>query len=487
VVDSHASQTRPPRAKAQGSRHRSSSASFTLHASRLPHINVHHHNHHTSEQTSRSAKSALQPSTWRTVVGRLVGLPTTRTVFSSTRWMRVGHSATRHAISYLSNSQLALEQHECASSPTASDYCPCDRSFSTKEALQQHECQSRQQEHDTPEPKANIEDVSRLFERTSLHHPPSTEETLQQHERNLPAHLTTLDHQQHECDSPAHQATINCKYCDGSFPTMKALHQHRCPLPTHRNKSSRERSNRLSSTELAFQQHERDLSASQATIGCKYCPGSFSTLNALHQHRCGLPTREVTPDLEPSRQTTPSENDSPATSFAFDRSFPDHPHQHERDSPAHASVKPWSLQPAKHEEVLELIHPVLSVEFFKANGFDDCTRHHDTHIMGYFTCSNKACPKDMWSSKMIALTIRLYSGKRCNAVVWHQRCKKCQSFGEPELEESYAERIAYRLKVWFIKPYEKIDYLPGDPFPHKRHLCEGCKNGHCPIDQWDKS
>lgn len=80
---------------------------------------------------------------------------------------------------------------------------------------------------------------------------------------------------------------------------------------------------------------------------------------------------------------------------------------------------------------------------------------------------------------MIALTIRLYSGKRHNAVVWHQRCRECETFGQPTLDDTYAERIAYRLKVWFRIPVEPVVYVAADTEPHEVGLCEGCKNRHC--------
>jgi len=349
-----------------------------------------------------------------------------------------------------SNNQLALEQHECMSPATTSGDEVCRQTIPSDEASPLHAQDThlielqRQKKRDNPQ--ADFEVVLRLLERTL----------------------------------PNHQAKNDCKYCPRSFPTTTALHQHRCDSPTPETAPERETSHPSALSEIASPASTH-ATASIATFACKYCERLFPTTVTLHQHRCEPPTYGTTSDRKTSHQSTSTEHSLPASPITSDRSFSEH------HLPAHALSSPWSLQPARHEEVAELIHPVLSVEFFEASGFDDCTKHHDTHIMGYFTCTNKACRKDNWSSRMIALTIRLYSGKRYNAVVWHQRCKKCQTFGQPTLEESYAERIAYRLKVWFGKPHETIDYFPGDPFPHKRWLCEGCKNGHCPIGALDKT
>jgi hypothetical protein len=356
-----------------------------------------------------------------------------------------------------SNSQLALEQHECAPPPTANGDDVCRETLLSEDASHQHQ---HQHEHDTPDPQANIEKVSRLFEQTSLHHQPAFDGGYS------PAHLATLDqgtdnlllstevaHQQHKRDSLAHHAKIDCKYCSRSFPTTAALHQHRCDSPTP--EASSETDSPVST----------DSTASPATIVCKYCPRSFSTTTALHQHRCEQPTYGTTSDRKRSH---------PARASTFDRHV-----LRQGALDQHASVKPWSLQPAFHDEVVELIHPVLSMSFFEASGFEDSIESYDTHIMGRFTCTDVACRTDGWSSKLVALTIRLYSGKRYNAVVWHQRCRKCNGFGRPKLDDTYAMRVAYRLRVWFGKPVKKVHYREGDSTPHESELCEGCKNGHC--------
>jgi hypothetical protein len=371
------------------------------------------------------------------------------------RRMRVGHSTTYEICNQSSNSQLAPQQHKCAPPPTANGYEVCRKTLLSEDASHQH-----QHESDTPDPQANVEDVSRLFERASLHHQTAFNGGYS------PAHLTTLDqgtdnlllstemaHHQHKRDSLAHQAKIDCKYCSRSFPTTATLYQHRCDSPTP--EASSETDSPVSTDSTASP-------ASPATIVCKYCDRSFSTTVTLHQHRCEQPTY-TTSDRRTRHQASLS---------TFDSSFSD------GDAPSQPT--PWSLQPAFHDDVSQLLHPVLSVEFFEASGFHDCIELHDTHILGRFTCTNMACRKE-WSSQLVALTIRLYSGKRYNAVVWHQRCRSCEHLGLPTLDDTYAERVAYRLKVWFRKPVEPVYYSARKTAPHEFELCEGCKNRHCKI------
>jgi hypothetical protein len=62
-----------------------------------------------------------------------------------------------------------------------------------------------------------------------------------------------------------------------------------------------------------------------------------------------------------------------------------------------------------HDDVSQLLEADgLLVEFHATGGFQDCVESYDTNIMGRFNCSYAACPVQKWSSKMIAITIRLY-------------------------------------------------------------------------------
>ncbi|KAI1326441.1 zinc-binding domain-containing protein [Xylariaceae sp. FL0255] len=149
----------------------------------------------------------------------------------------------------------------------------------------------------------------------------------------------------------------------------------------------------------------------------------------------------------------------------------------------------WSMWPSKHAEVSRLLdEDNLHFQFHHQDDEETAINSYDTNIMAVFQCRNPTCLNDSWSSRQVAITIRLYSGKRYNARVYHQHCLKCYSMSKPILDDSYAERVAYRLKKWSgivdlnPPPYKK----KGGP-PHEKEHCEGCKAGHCLGSNWRQS
>ncbi|PYH80265.1 hypothetical protein BO82DRAFT_355640 [Aspergillus uvarum CBS 121591] len=144
--------------------------------------------------------------------------------------------------------------------------------------------------------------------------------------------------------------------------------------------------------------------------------------------------------------------------------------------------KPWSMYPALHEQVQALLDDEGLHFIFHTNDEDvGVVRHYDTRVMGRFVCHNASCQTGGWSSKIIAITVRLYSPREYNARVYHQHCRDCGSISRPVLDESsYTERITYRLKKWSGIRQSKPEYSQGHSRrPHSRGLCEGCKAGHC--------
>lgn len=140
----------------------------------------------------------------------------------------------------------------------------------------------------------------------------------------------------------------------------------------------------------------------------------------------------------------------------------------------------WSIHPELHGDVSRLLaEDELHLSFHRNDSTNDCTKDYDTNIMGRFSCRNEACTASGWSSKKISITIRLYSGGRYNARVYHQRCQQCNTLSHPWLDESYAERVAYRLKKWHGVEMEVPGYVGSNRRPHHRALCEGCRAGHC--------
>lgn len=140
----------------------------------------------------------------------------------------------------------------------------------------------------------------------------------------------------------------------------------------------------------------------------------------------------------------------------------------------------WSMFPSKHDSVTRLL--ALDGLQFTFHDLDDdvgCVKNYNTNIMGRFKCYNNKCSSDGWSSKQIAIYIRMYEGNEYNAQVYHQQCKACKFVGKPIVDDSYAERISYRLKKWSGIDQELPVFSEGSKGPHQNALCEGCKAGHC--------
>ena len=216
----------------------------------------------------------------------------------------------------------------------------------------------------------------------------------------------------------------------------------------------------------ALQQHQRDSPAHAITFDCETCNRSFQSEEALQQHQQDSPAHAITFDCETCNRSFQSEEAL---------------QQHLQNSSAHYPEETWSIHPSLHGHVSRLLQADnLFFEFHQANEYDNYIKEYDTHIMGRFVCNSGACLSKQWSSKKVAITIRLYHDKKYNAVVWHQHCQDCDSLGRPILNDTYAERVAYRLKKWSGMDTKK-PYYPGKKRgpPHQYDLCEGCKNGHC--------
>jgi hypothetical protein len=145
-------------------------------------------------------------------------------------------------------------------------------------------------------------------------------------------------------------------------------------------------------------------------------------------------------------------------------------------------AKGWSMYQSLHNDVSDLLHEHnLFFSFHEKDDDRSCLKEYDTNIMGRFTCRKPACPANGWSSKRVAITIRMYSDKRYNARVYHQYCKSCGTPSKPDLDDSYAERVAYRIKRWCGVKMVAPPYTVKRGPPHRKDLCEGCKQGHCSM------
>ena len=135
--------------------------------------------------------------------------------------------------------------------------------------------------------------------------------------------------------------------------------------------------------------------------------------------------------------------------------------------------------PSLHQAVAEAVSNDIPSTWFKKKGNKGASSHeYSTNVMGKFRCNTEGC-KD-WSSKTVAILIRGYPGNGYHAVVFNQRCKTCDCLGILTLDEdSYVERMAYRLKRWAGVHMERPVYREKSGPPHERALCEGCKRGYC--------
>jgi len=123
---------------------------------------------------------------------------------------------------------------------------------------------------------------------------------------------------------------------------------------------------------------------------------------------------------------------------------------------------------------------IHSTWFSKKGGDKDCNNKYSTNVMGKFRCNNDGCPNRGCGSKKVTILIRGYPENGYNAVVFNQRCMSCNGLGTLTLDEnSYVERVAYRLKKWAGVRMEEQYYTEKVGPPHKRELCEGCKGGYC--------
>jgi hypothetical protein len=144
------------------------------------------------------------------------------------------------------------------------------------------------------------------------------------------------------------------------------------------------------------------------------------------------------------------------------------------------SRNPWSLHPSRHSDVLRLLQGSgLSFDFYDIDDPFKSTREYDTNVMGRFPCWNTRCISKGWSSKMIPVTIRLYHDSRYNVRVYNQRCQECGRTSRPRLDDSYAERVVYRLRKWSGLEVEPPFFSGEHNGPHLTAFCEGCRTGRC--------
>ena len=143
----------------------------------------------------------------------------------------------------------------------------------------------------------------------------------------------------------------------------------------------------------------------------------------------------------------------------------------------------WSMYSEMHDKVSQLLEDEnLHFTFHDFDNEANSIRSYDTNITGRFNCHNQNCRSSGWHSMRIAITIRMYRKEQYNVRVYYQRCKSCNRLSKPILDDTYAERVAYRLKKWSGVDLEPPAFSGESKGPHEKSLCEGCKAGHCSED-----
>jgi hypothetical protein len=139
--------------------------------------------------------------------------------------------------------------------------------------------------------------------------------------------------------------------------------------------------------------------------------------------------------------------------------------------------------PSLHQDVVNAVSDKMAPpKFYRYPDSTDSAANntYSTNVMGTFKCTNITCSNEGWGSKKVAILISGYPKGCYNAVVFNQRCKSCEMLGNLTLdEESYVDRVAYRLKKWAGITMERSYVNSEQGPPHESTLCEGCKRGVC--------
>jgi hypothetical protein len=145
--------------------------------------------------------------------------------------------------------------------------------------------------------------------------------------------------------------------------------------------------------------------------------------------------------------------------------------------------------PNLHEEVCSTVSSEVGTPWFNSRpNQESSTQEYSTFIMAKFTCPNRNCDSIGWGSKKVAIVIKRYRLNGYHADVFNQRCKKCEQLGTMEIdEESYVQRVAYRLEKWagVHQTVARGQWKEHRGPPHRHDLCEGCKQGVCKQDRDD--
>jgi hypothetical protein len=279
---------------------------------------------------------------------------------------------------------------------------------------------------------------------------------------------------QHEEDSPKH-GTFDCKACKRSFSSQDALTQHQNDSPVHQR--SRRDSVTASATPVPFTQYVPLLSSTSSNVPSATHDGQRSRHTATENgsHTNSTFDTNYIPLEDTLQALTISDVNTTTARPKIGRA---------RVAKLQKETRTSFTFPELHQRIAEAVAPAITSTWFNSNTKAHAEKEKDTNVIGKFTCVNDRCGKDGWSSGLVAIWIRGYDRNGYNAIVFNQRCKSCDWLGCLKMDEqSYVERIEYRLKKWAgvrdeESTFSRHKLLRG---PHEREHCEGCKAGHCGL------
>ena len=283
---------------------------------------------------------------------------------------------------------------------------------------------------------------------------------------------------QHEENSPKHAETFGCKPCNRSFCSLDALGQHQDGSPAHRK--PRKDSVESSVTPVSFTPYVPLLFSTSSnvhsTIRNRRRSGYAQTKNTSHTNSTfDLPFSVLESQMQ---ALTIPDSQTSIVAPKIDRAHINTPQEETRT---------FFTFPELHQKIAEAVVPTIAPPWFNPDTEAHFGTEHETNVMGKFSCENKRCRKSQWSSQVVAVWIKGYPHNGYNAIVYNQRCKSCDRLGSFKLDEqSYVERIAYRLKRWAGVRVELPPFSGQSRGPHESKHCEGCKAGHCSRadDSW---
>ncbi|KAI0968975.1 zinc-binding domain-containing protein [Xylaria arbuscula] len=277
-----------------------------------------------------------------------------------------------------------------------------------------------------------------------------------------------------------------CVPCGRSFVDSKALRSHLLSSPAHDFKC--EVCGKRCHSEGGLQQHM--LSLGHAPSKCDVCNKSFGSDEALRQHMRDSPAHSTSLKCDLCNKLFGSEEalnqhvrDSPAHAVSLEYDTRDKSQEvlQQRKQSAKANrrqtMENWKQRffPELHPRVVEAVSDDIDSTWFTERKSDD--RIYKTFVMARFECTR--CSKT-WRSGRVTIVIRGYTGNGYNAEVFNQHCDSCNTLGTMTLDEdSYVERVVYRLKVWAKVPVTPPPFSDKPMPPHKKELCEGCIQGWC--------